>query len=190
MPRTSSGLPRTGAGALYSPELAARESRGGLDKPLDRGFESQRALARGAPDASARHNQAANRVASPPCGALWVPAHSHPAADQRTEVRILDIFQTPRARGSMPAAGSITCISFAGADGGSFSMCSGRFGKLLGSAVADRRRWLTKACASSQVQIVSLVVTRARVATMVYPLHCLCLTIALAGQAPEQDSAS
>jgi len=25
---------------------------------------------------------------------------------------------------------------------------------------------------------------------MVYPLHCLCLTIALAGQAPEQDSAS
>src|SRR6266571_38035 len=90
MPHTSSGLPRTGAGALYSPELAARESRGGLDKPLACRFET---LARGAPDASARHTQAANRVASPPCGALWVPAHSHPAADQRTEVRILDIFQ-------------------------------------------------------------------------------------------------
>src|SRR6266581_9288223 len=101
MPHTSSGLPRTGAGALYSPELAVRESRGGLDKPLACRFET---LARGAPDASARHTQAANRVASPPCGALWVPAHSHPAADQRTEVRVLDIFQTPRARGSMPAA--------------------------------------------------------------------------------------
>src|SRR6266705_3344099 len=139
MPRTSSGLPRTGAGALYSPELAARESRGGLNKRLTAASKVNKRW-HAAPDASARHNQAANRVASPPCGALWVPAHSHPAADQRTEVRILDIFQTPRARGSMPAAGSITCISFAGADGGSFSMCSGRFGKLLGSAVADRRR--------------------------------------------------
>src|SRR6266702_8805729 len=75
MPHTSSGLPRTGAGALYSPELAARESRGGLDKPLACRFET---LARGAPDASARHTQAANRVASPPCGALWVPAHRRP----------------------------------------------------------------------------------------------------------------
>jgi len=70
--------------------LAVRESREGLDKPLACRFET---LARGAPDASARHTQAANRVASPPCGALWVPAHSHPAADQRTEVRIRGIFQ-------------------------------------------------------------------------------------------------
>ncbi len=50
--------------------------------------------------------------------------------------------RTPRVRGSMPAGGSTTSISFAGADAGSFSMCSGSSGSLLESVADDQTRRL------------------------------------------------